>query len=325
MPETNSQNINDGQYLSPSQIAQLTGIDAMSFLNSTIQANRQRVFNGKQSINDIKIPNAGKPLNNNDPYPVDKKIQELETHQPRIKKYSVEWHHEPAIAQALLDIGDYAEKRIVRLENLLATVMRYVFAIGGRMFVNCLYFGGTDSRSKYTCIRCLRDDRIADGQVVQLDQCLACTRYEEIIGRSYDVLNETGTNLSIINDDCQMSYMNMRDYVEMCQVDQMHKPRERSMLSTDNLNQRNAQDKDFAWGQGIKINWKQDINSPGSSTGPLASARSVNGYGGSGNDPGFTTQPGQANNTMSSGTNAIQEQLKKNEEKKQNANDGGGS
>ncbi len=321
--------INDSQYLSPMAIYQLTGIDPASFLSTSNITNRQKVFNGKQSINDIKIPNAGKPLNNQDPYPIDQKIKELETHQPRVKKHSVEWHHEPELAQALLDVADYAEKRIVRLENLLATVMRYTFATANRMMINCVYFGGATQYSKYKTIRCMKDDRISDGQEVQLDQCLSCTRCEPIIGKVYDILNETGTNLSIINDDCQMGYMNMKDYVEMCQVDQMHESREKSLINTNNLNQRLSNDKDFTWGNGIKmnwnlvpvesqkpqINWKQNINQPDSAPAPLSSAQSQNGHGGSGIDQGFTTQAGKAKETVSKGIKAILDQLNKNEEK----------
>ena len=332
---TSKTTINDAQYLAPADIAKLTGLDIASFLGDTAITNRQRIFNGKKSVNDIKIPNAGKPLNNNDPYPVDQKIKELETHQPRVKKNKIHWHFEGDMAQDLLDVADYAEKRIVRLENLLATVMRYIFATGTRFAINCVYYGGQDHRQKYKCIRCMKDDRISDGQIVQIDQCLSCTRYEPIVGQTYDILNETGTNLSVLNDDIQMGYMNMKDYVEMCQVDQMHEPRERSLLRTDNLNQRKGSDKDFAWGQGIKmkwnlvpvenqkpqINWKQNINQPDSAPSPLASAQSQNGHGGSGIDPGFTTQPGKADAKTSEGTNAIKEQMAKNEAKK----NGGGS
>ena len=38
------------------------------------------------------------------------------------------------------------------------------------------------TKLKYKCIRCMRDDRVNDGQVMQIDQCLSCTRYEPIFG-----------------------------------------------------------------------------------------------------------------------------------------------
>ena len=61
--------------------------------------------------------------------------------------------------------------------------MRYVFGMAGRMQINCVYYGGQDHRAKYKCIRCMRDDRVNDGQVMQIDQCLSCTRYEPIFGQ----------------------------------------------------------------------------------------------------------------------------------------------
>ena len=99
----------------------------------------------------MKVPNAGKPLNNMDPYPVDLKIEELELHSPRVKQYKLPYDKKVActktLAAAILTLSDFSEKRIVKLENTLATVMRYLFAIGSRMHVNCQYYGGQDHRS----------------------------------------------------------------------------------------------------------------------------------------------------------------------------------
>lgn len=36
---------------------------------------------------------------------------------------------------------------------------------------------------KYKCIRCMHDDRISDGELVQIDQCMNCTRYEPVYGK----------------------------------------------------------------------------------------------------------------------------------------------
>ena len=44
------------------------------------------------------------------------------------------------------------------------------------------------TKLKYSCIRCLKDDRIGDGQVMQIDQCLSCSRYEPIVGRFFIIL-----------------------------------------------------------------------------------------------------------------------------------------
>ena len=57
---------------------------------------------------------------------------------------------------------------------------------------------------KYKTIRCLADDRINEGQEVQIDQCLYCTRYEPIAGQMYEIMNDLGTNVATILDDNQM-------------------------------------------------------------------------------------------------------------------------
>lgn len=165
----------------------ITGLNTSQFTTPTAQALAQRSFDPSNAILEVKVPNAGKPLNDSDPYPVDRKIEELERHLPRVKQYKMPFNKKCAasksVSAAILHISDYTEKRIVRLENILATMMRYVIGMGRRMFVNCQYYGGQDHRSKYTCIRCLKDDRTDDGQVMTIDQCLSCTRYEPIIGQ----------------------------------------------------------------------------------------------------------------------------------------------
>ena len=167
----------------------LTGLNLGGFTTDKQEKIAQREYNPKTAISEVKVPSAGKPLNNNDPYPVDLKIEELENHLPRVKQYSLPYSekHDHGFskkhAEAILGLSDYTEKRLVRLENILATVLRYVFGTGSRMFINCQYWGGTDKSSKYGAIKCLRDDRIGDGQVMQLDQCLSCSRYEPIIGK----------------------------------------------------------------------------------------------------------------------------------------------
>ena len=124
----------------------LTGLNFAGFTTDEAMKITQREYNPKKAVSEVKVPSAGKPINNNDPFPVDLKIEELELHLPRVKKYScpfVKDHGETQdIAKLLLSISDSAEKRIVRLENMLATVMRYTFAMGSRMHINCLYYGG---------------------------------------------------------------------------------------------------------------------------------------------------------------------------------------
>ena len=125
-----------------------------------------------------------KPPNNKDPFPVDQKIMEFECHQPTVKIDEILTHvHGAAAAAACLRISNFTEQRLVRLENNIATILRYLYRIGSRMFINCIYYGGQTTFVKYRCIRCLKDDRAGDAANVQLDQCLTCTRYEPIYGQ----------------------------------------------------------------------------------------------------------------------------------------------
>ena len=111
------------------------------------------------------------------------------------------------------------EKRLVKIENVLATVLRNQGRIGSRINVNCVYFGGQDTFGKYKTIRCLCDDRIHDGCSVTLDQCLNCTRYEPILGQIYDILDDTGMNGSVFLDNMQMSYMELEDLKNLNRVE----------------------------------------------------------------------------------------------------------
>ena len=131
----------------------LTGLDMGGFTTDFQQRISQRNYDPTNAISEVKMPSGGKPLNNNDPFPVDEKIEELENHLPRVKQYSLPFSrkHDHGFskkhAEAILGLSDYTEKRLVRLENILATVMRYVFGVGSRMFINCQYWGGTDHRA----------------------------------------------------------------------------------------------------------------------------------------------------------------------------------
>ena len=178
----------------------------------------------------------GKPINYYDPYPYDDKITDLENHYPKVlidevesRLYSCNHPGCPIahpMAKNFAMLSDMAinqskatEQRLVRLENTLSTVVRYLGRMGSRMNINCVYYGGQDTLSKYKCIRCLRDDRVHDGATVTIDQCLTCTRYEPIIGQIYDILDETGFNGSAILDDMQMSYMSLNDFKNLNDVD----------------------------------------------------------------------------------------------------------
>jgi len=268
--------------LSGTAMKDLTGLDFGGFTTDVAQAERQKVYDATKSRNEMKLPSGGKPLNNHDRYPVDLKAEELETHQPQVKQNEISFRHidddKAILAASILTGLDHAEKRIVKLENVLATVMRYVWGMGGRMFVNCVYYGGQDHRAKYKCIRCMKDDRVNDGQVMQIDQCLSCSRYEPIYGQSYEILNELGANLGSILDDCQMGYQNMRDYLKFTRSDQHPEKRLDVRFDPSQNAIRDQAEKDFKdeWDEGIKMkwrlvpvegqkpntNWRQDINHP---------------------------------------------------------------
>lgn len=199
---------------------------------------REKTFNIKDYKDAKKVVN-GKPVNNNDPYPVDDKIKELESHQPKLKIDEVnsnlhDCNHPgsiigPAVAKnfamvqdEIITLAKRTERRMVKVENILATMMRNIFRIGSRMNINCVYYGGQDVYGKYKCIRCLHDDRINDGQSMTLDQCMNCTRYEPILGQVYAILDENATNLSQVLDDIQMAYMTMDEYAQFTRTEEMH-------------------------------------------------------------------------------------------------------
>ena len=166
------------------------------------------------------------PINFLDPYPIDDKVQELENHFPKVFIDEIESqiyscnHPGCPIAQpmaknfamlqdAIMNQSKRVEQRLCKLENILAAVIRNQGRLGARMNINCVYYGGQSVYGKYKCIRCLHDDRIHDGAIVTLDQCLNCTRYEPILGQVYQILDDTGLNASIILDDMQMSYSDL--------------------------------------------------------------------------------------------------------------------
>lgn len=190
---------------------------------------RQKTF----SLNDfsnVKKETKGRPINTDEPYPVDEQIQKLEEHYPKVKidktKYSFAEDNHPGselgpIAMAnfnmcydmINEVSKRTEQRLVKIENILSTVTRNAFRMSSRVNINCVYYGGQSVYSgKYKCIRCLRDNRIDDGAVVSMDQCLCCTRYEPIIGQVYAILDEAGSNVSQVVDDLQMSYQTIEEY-----------------------------------------------------------------------------------------------------------------
>ena len=259
----------------------ITLVNSLNPSNSDVTSNvqltldefkkRQQTFNAKDYKDAKKESNKGKPVNNNDPFPVDSKIEELESHTPKIKIDEVnykmlECNHTGSqlaadvskdlgmIQDQLLTIAKRTERRIVKLENTMATIMRNLFRVSARMQINCVYYGGQDVYAgKYKCIRCLRDDRINDGQSMTLDQCLSCTRYEPIIGQVYAILDETGTNITQILDDNQMAYMNMDDYIKFSRTEEMFS--EKSMINIQKENNESPKQFSEEWDEGFKMDW----------------------------------------------------------------------
>lgn len=134
------------------------------------------------------------------------------------------------------------------------------------------------------------DNRIQDGQNVQIDQCLNCTRYEPVFGQCYELLNDLGANVASILDDNQMSYTNMESYIEQNRSENYHTETEKASIDLSTITtkiEKSYNDKDFKtrWGNGIQmkwdlvpkeqqkphINWRQSINDDGSHLKRLAS------------------------------------------------------
>ena len=235
-----------------------TDLLAFNVYNQNIAEQRKEVFDIKKHRNAIKVPSAGKPPNNADPFPVDKKIVELETHQPRCKIESVlACRHSMEVGKALVILSTDTEKRLVRLENNMATIMRYLYRLASRININCVYYGGQSLYNKYNCIRCLRDDRIQEGAEMTLDQCLNCNRYEPLIGQVYDIYNDYAINLSQVLDDNQMSYTNMNEYIKFTRAQERQIPMEAGNLDSSNVKTRNKAEIDFndEWGPGLAMDW----------------------------------------------------------------------
>ena len=249
---------------------------------------RQHILDPQNYETEIKKPNPGKMPNNEDAYPVDLKIEELEYHVPYVKMRQVTVPKEQKeIAKDLLRVADHAEKRLVKLENVQATMMRLLFRIGARMPINCLYYGGQTPFQKYKNIRCLLDDRINEGQDMQLDQCLYCTRYEPIVGQCYEIMNDLGANVAAVMDDNQMAYSNMHKYIEQNRVEKYHMETEKASIDLAKVKTKDKNIETFSdvWGRGIAmdwhlvpkeeqkthINWRQSITDDGSGLEKLAS------------------------------------------------------
>ena len=238
-------------------------------LNEETAKQRKEVFKKAENRAAYKKPSAGKPPNNKDPFPVDHKVVELETHYPPCKIDSVNaCHHSLDVAKAVVQLSTDTEKRVVRLENNMATILRYLYRLAARVNINCVYYGGqipstypakgpNGENNKYCAIRCLKDDRIQEGKQVSLDQCINCTRYEPLIGQVYDILNDAGENLSVVLDDNQMSYTTMDEYYKFRYLEERQTPMESADLMSSDVGERNISeiDLDDMWGPGLAMDW----------------------------------------------------------------------
>lgn len=108
---------------------------------------------------------SGKPVNYMDPYPYDDKITDLENHYPKVlideienRVYSCNHPGCPIahpMAKNFAMLNDMAinqskmtEQRLVRIENILSTVTRYLGRMASRVNINCVYYGGQSVMGK---------------------------------------------------------------------------------------------------------------------------------------------------------------------------------
>lgn len=226
---------------------------------------RQKTFDFSQFSN-LKKETTGRPVNPEDPFPVDAQIKKLEEHYPKIKIDSTTFtfkdtnHANSEIGSAMAknlamtydminEVAKRTEQRLVKIENNLSTVMRNLFRMSSRVNINCVYYGGQSIYGKYKCIRCLDDHRVNDGAVVTIDQCMNCTRYEPVLGQVYAILDETGSNIVQVMDDMQMSYMAIKDFKKLNSISEYYDSMENAKVD----NHSSDTPKQF-----IEDKWKDD-------------------------------------------------------------------
>jgi beta-N-acetylglucosaminidase/cell wall-associated NlpC family hydrolase len=191
-------------------------------------------------------PVLGKPVNDSDAYPIDTKIAELEVHRPIIHIKNVPAPSVESLSANLVELSHRTEKRVVQLENVLASVSRYLFRLSSRMNINCVYYGGQSVFDKYNCIRCLHDDLINDAQIVSIDRCLNCSRYEPILGQVYDILEDDySLSMAPILDNMQAARMTPQQYAEFTRVEEILVDYVISKIDLTKLNLDGKEDKPF--------------------------------------------------------------------------------
>lgn len=237
------------------------GSEAAKYQMTRMQsiAQRQIQFDPTKHDNAVKVPTPGMVPNHSDPFPTDLRIRDLELHMPRIVKESIEaTEFELNTAKALLEMGGDVEKRMVQVENHLSTVTRYLFRLASIIPINDMYYGGNTLYEKYRAIRQLTDDRVADGMQTQIDQYMTSTRIEPIIGQVYEILNQVGANLSVLLDNNQLSYSNMKHYCDLIDIKRYQEPLKLANISEGASLTKSDTHKDLKeqWPEGFKMNWK---------------------------------------------------------------------
>lgn len=119
---------------------------------------RQKTFS-MENFKDVKKSTVGRPINCDDPFPVDAQIKKLEDHYPKVKIDKVRYaftednHLGSELGEALAknynmtydmvcEVSKRTEQRLVKIENNLSTVMRNLFRMSSRVNINCIYYGG---------------------------------------------------------------------------------------------------------------------------------------------------------------------------------------
>lgn len=239
------------------------GSDSAKYQINRVQsiAQRQIQFDPTKHDNAVKLPTPGMVPNNKDAFPVDLRIRDLELHMPRIVKENIKaTEFETETAKALLETASDTEKRMVQVENHLSTISRYLFRLASIVPINDMYYGGNTMYEKYASIRQLTDDRVTDGMQTQVDQYMTSTRLEPIIGQTYEILNQVGANLSVLLDDNQLSYSNMKHYCDLIDIKRYQEPLRLANINEGaSLTKSNNQSEKLLneqWPDGFKMDWK---------------------------------------------------------------------
>lgn len=232
---------------------------------------KQKLFHIRRNISDLKkyekqqqvIDKTKRPPNFEEAYPVDIKILELQQHMPRVKEYEISYNlltMGDDLSKYILDVSERTEQRLVRLENILSTVMRYTYRMGARVNINCVYYGGQSEYEKYKCIRCLNPDRMTDGALMSIDQCLVCTRYEPIIGQVYDILDQEGSNLALAYDDLRLSYQTSDGYKNTSIIEEYADKTKKTSFKPEDASKKDETEKDIldVWSEdkGLEFDWR---------------------------------------------------------------------